>query len=96
MRFNSHGCFVEDMKNDCCLVAKGNRNGMTFTLDVRIPKIGATMFAHEKGFVADIDIWHKHIGHVNILQLKKMQVQNIIVGLPKFKVDNMHKVREVC
>ena len=21
VRFDSHGCFVEDMKNDCCLVS---------------------------------------------------------------------------
>ena len=65
MRFNSHGCFVEDMKNDCYLVAKGNRKGKMFTLDVGIPEMSATMFVHGKG-VVDIDIWHKWIGHVNI------------------------------
>ena len=64
--FNSHGCFAEDMKNDCCLVAKGNKNGRMFTLDVEIPKMSSAMFAHGKGAVANIDIWHKHIGHVNI------------------------------
>ena len=36
VRFNSHGCFVEDMKNDSYLVAKVNRNGRMFTLDVGI------------------------------------------------------------
>ena len=66
MRFNSHGCFLEDMKNDCFLVAKGNRDGKMFTLDARIPKICATMFAHGKVVVANIDIWYKRIGHINI------------------------------
>ena len=44
------------MKNDCYLVAKGNRNGRTFTMDARIRKMSATIFAHGKGVVADIDI----------------------------------------
>ena len=44
VRFDSHGCFVEDMKNDCCLVAKVNKNGSIFTLDVGIPKMSATLF----------------------------------------------------
>ena len=25
--FNEHGCFVEDFRNKCRLVAKGNKNG---------------------------------------------------------------------
>ena len=66
MTFNSHGCFVDDMKNDCCLVAKGNRNGRMFTLDVGILEMSDAMFAHGKAIVVNIDIWHKWIGHVNI------------------------------
>ena len=96
MRFNSHGCFAEDMKNDYCLVAKGNRNGRMFTLDVGILEMSVAMLAHEKGVVADIDIWHECIGHVNIQRLKKMQVQNVVARLSNFKVDNMHKVCEAC
>ena len=32
--FTSHRCFVEDMQNDCYLVAKGNRNGRMFLLEI--------------------------------------------------------------
>ncbi len=34
--FNSNGCFVEDMKNQGKLIAKGERNGRMFTLDVNM------------------------------------------------------------
>ena len=54
------------------------------------------MFAHGKGVVVDIDIWHKCIGHVNIQWLKKMKLQNIVAWLPQLKMDNMHKVCEAC
>ena len=37
------------MQNDRCLVAKGNRNGKMFTLDVGIPKMSVALFAHGKG-----------------------------------------------
>lgn len=63
---------MEDMKNDCCLAAKGNRNGKMFTLDVGILEMSATMLAHGKCVFAYIDIWHKWICHVNIQWLKKM------------------------
>ena len=66
MRINYHGCFVEDMKNDCCLVAKGNKNGTRFTRDAKIPKMSVALFEHGKGVVAYIDIQHKLISHVNI------------------------------
>ena len=54
------------------------------------------MFAHGTGVIAHIDIWHKHIGHVNVQQLKSMQTKNLVDGLPKFKVDGMYKVCEAC
>ena len=54
------------------------------------------MFAHGAGVVADVDIWHKCIGHVNEQRLRSMQSKEIVIGLPKFKVDGMHKVCEAC
>ena len=48
------------------MVAKGKRNGKMFTLDADIPEVQAAMFAHGRGVIADIEIWHKRIGHVNI------------------------------
>ena len=72
VRFHPDGCFVEDLKNQCRLVAKGKRNGRMFTLDADIPEVQAAMFAHGRGVIADIEIWHKRIGHVNIQRLKSM------------------------
>ena len=45
VRFNEHGCFVKDFKNKCRLVAKGNKNGRMFTLNVNVPKVGMAMYA---------------------------------------------------
>ena len=44
-----------------------------FTLDVSMLEVKAAMFAHGAGVVADVDIWHKRIGHVNEQQLRSMQ-----------------------
>ena len=35
----------------------------------------------------DIEIWHKRIGHVNVQRLKLMQNPNIVIGIPKFKIE---------
>jgi len=53
--FNLNGCFVEDMKNQSKLIAKGERNGQMFTLDVNIPEVNSMLFAHGKG-AGDIGI----------------------------------------
>ena len=64
---------MEDFNDKCRLVAKGSRIGRMFTLDAGILAMNATMYAKGKGVVADIDIWHKHIGHANVQRLKLMQ-----------------------
>ena len=66
VRFNLDGCFVEDLKNKCRLVAKGKRQGRMVMLDVEILEVKAAMFENVSGVVADTDIWHKRIGHVNM------------------------------
>ena len=65
VRFNEHGCFVEDFRNKCRFVAKGNKNGRMFTLNVNMPKAGTAMYAQGARVIADVDMWHKRIGHVN-------------------------------
>jgi hypothetical protein len=37
--FNLNGCFVEDVKNQGNLIAKGERNGRMFTFDVNIHEV---------------------------------------------------------
>jgi hypothetical protein len=56
--FNPNGCFVENMKNQGKLIAKGERNRRMFTLDVNMPKVNSMLFTHGKG-ARDIGIWHK-------------------------------------
>ena len=76
-----------------CSRKKGWQN---VTLDVDVPEVKVAMFAQGTGVVADIEIWHKRIGHVNVQRLKSMQNQNIVTGIPKFKVDGMQGVCAAC
>ncbi len=94
--FNPNGCFVEDMKNQGKLIAKGERNGRMLTLDVNMPEVNSMLFTHGKR-AGDIGIWHKRIGHVNLQCLKLMEKQNLVGGLPKFGTEEvMSKVYEAC
>jgi hypothetical protein len=58
--FNPNECFVEDMKNQGKLIAKGERNGRMFTLDVNMPKVNSMLFTHGKG-AGDIGIQRQSI-----------------------------------
>jgi hypothetical protein len=53
--FNYNVCFVEDVNNQGKLIAKGERNGRMFTLDVNMPELNSMLFTHGKG-VGDIGI----------------------------------------
>ncbi len=57
---------------------------------------GESYYVCSSGVVADTDIWHKRIGHVNMQRLKLMQNKEIVTGLPKFKVEGMQKICEAC
>jgi ribosomal protein L15 len=94
--FNPNGCFVEDMKKQGKLIAKGKRNGRMFTLDVNMPKVNSMLFTHGKG-AGNIGIGHKRVGHVNLQRLKLMEKQNLVRGLPKFGIEEvMSEVCEAC
>ena len=71
------------------MVAKGYRVGRMFTLNVSMPKEDKVLYADGSKVVADVDIWHKRIGHVNPQKLKSMQTQKIVTGLPDFKMSEM-------
>ena len=87
--FNLDGLYVEEHKKNGKLVAQGKKVGIMFTLDVNVPEMNATMFAQGVRVVADVEIWHKWIGHVNVQRLKTMQSQELVTGLPAFKVAKM-------
>jgi len=94
--FNPNGCFVEDMKNQSKLIAKAERNGQLFTLDVNMPEVNFMLFTHGKR-VGDIGIWHKRVSHVNLQCLKLMEIQNLVGSLPKFGTKEvMSEVYEAC
>jgi hypothetical protein len=48
MTFNLNGCFVEDMKNQSKLIAKREKNGRMFTLDVTMLEVNSMLFTMEK------------------------------------------------
>ncbi len=96
MTFNLNGCFVENMKNQSKLIAKGKRNGRMFTLDVNMLEVNSMLFTHGKG-AGDIRIWHKRVGHVNLQCLKLMEKQNLIGSLSKFGTKEvMSELCEAC
>ncbi len=84
---------MENMKNQGKLIAKGERNGRAFTLDVNMPKVNSMLFTHGKG-AGDIGIWNKRVGHVNLQCFKLMEKQNLVGGLSKFETEEV--MSEVC
>ncbi|MCO5596795.1 hypothetical protein L7F22_050865 [Adiantum nelumboides] len=96
VRFTADGLYGEEYKKNGKLIAQGKKVGKMFTLDVNIPEVNAIIFAHGSGVVADIEILHKRIEHANVQRLKTMQSQELVTGLPVFKVVDMQKVCEAC
>ncbi len=87
---------MENMKNQGKLIAKRERNGRMFTLDVNMLGVNSMLFTHGKG-AGDIRIWHQWVGHVNLQCLKQMEKKNLVGGLPKFGTEEvMSKVCEAC
>jgi hypothetical protein len=82
--FNRNGCFVEDMKNQGKLIAKGERNGRMLTLDVNMPEVNSMLFTHGKG-AGDIRIWHKRVGHVNLQCLSSWINKNLLEVFPNLE-----------
>jgi hypothetical protein len=63
---------MEHMKNQGKLIAKRERNGRVFTLDVNMLEVNSMLFTHGK-IAGDIGIWHKRVGHVNLQRFKLME-----------------------
>ena len=61
-----------------------------------VKKDDRTCFACGNEKIAEIDLWHKRIGHVNLQKLKSMQLNELVFGLPQFKNKEMHYVCESC
>ena len=68
---------MEEYKKNEKVVAQGKNMGKMFTLDVNVPKIKAAMFAQGSRVVANLDIWHKHVKHVNVQRLRLCKVKSL-------------------
>ena len=90
-KFKEHGCFVENFKDKCILVAKGNRIGRMFTLNVNIPKVGISILALGPRVFENANICLKWIGHV-ILNLYKCR--ELWQVSQNFKMFDMQKLCE--
>ncbi|MCO5595252.1 hypothetical protein L7F22_049292 [Adiantum nelumboides] len=88
--------YVEEYKKNGKLVAQGKKVGRMFSLNVNMPEMNAAMFAQGSGVVADVEIWHKRIGHANMQRLKLMQSKELVTSLPQFRVLEMHQVCAAC
>ncbi|MCO5604490.1 hypothetical protein L7F22_058657 [Adiantum nelumboides] len=96
VRFNGRGLYVDEYKKNGKLVAQGKKVGRMFTLNVNMCEMNAAMFAQGTSVVADIEIWHKWIGHANVQRLKLMQSKKLVTGLPQFRVSEMQQVCAAC
>ena len=52
----------------------------------------SSMFAKDHKGDADIELWHKRIGHINLQKLKGMQSKGVVIGLSTFTKE----IVEVC
>ncbi|MCO5588666.1 hypothetical protein L7F22_042624 [Adiantum nelumboides] len=66
VKFNGDGLYVEEYKKNGKLIAQGKKVRRMFTLNVNMPEMNAAMFAQGLGVVANVEIWHKWIGHANV------------------------------
>ncbi|MCO5548160.1 hypothetical protein L7F22_001618 [Adiantum nelumboides] len=96
VKFNGDGLYVEEYKTNGKLVAQRKKVGRMFTLNVNMPKMNAVMFAQGTDVVADVEMWHKQIGHPNVQRLKLMQSKELVIGLPQFRDSEMQQVCATC
>ncbi|KAM1219743.1 hypothetical protein ACFX2G_047776 [Malus domestica] len=85
------GCTNVEIYDDCSLsnlVAKIPMKGnKSFPLKLQ-PKM---QIALKDGVCQSSMIWHKRLGHLNMGSLRQLKVQDMLLGLPEFKV-----IDEIC
>ena len=92
VHFNDKGCFIE---KEGRLIARGRREGRIFILDSHVEMI-STMYAKGHEANADIELWHKRVGHINLQKLKGMPSKGVVIGLPTFTEKEITGVCEAC
>ena len=56
----------------------------------------SAMYARGQRVNADIELWHKRIGHINLQNLKGMQSKGIVIELLTFTEKEIAGVCEAC
>ncbi|UYV76700.1 hypothetical protein LAZ67_14001823 [Cordylochernes scorpioides] len=83
---------IVNLHTKICIQAY-ERNGLYILSQINCPKALATReisIVGEKNY----EKWHSRFGHLNLQDLKKLKMQNIVYGLPNFDVKNF--TCEVC
>ena len=87
---------MEDPRKEFKLVPKGKREGRLFTMEVKNSNCHQICLTNDNKHIAEIDLWHKRIGPVNLQKLKDMMSRNLVFGLLVFRESNMHHIYEAC
>ena len=96
VRFTSKGCYVEDPRKQFKIIAKGTKQDRLFTMEVKMHDSQVMFASHDNKSIAQLDLWHKRLGHVNVQKLKQMQYGDVVHGLPNFKGGYLHQLCEAC
>ncbi|UYV83109.1 hypothetical protein LAZ67_22002237 [Cordylochernes scorpioides] len=86
VNFKHRKAEIVNLHTKICIQAY-ERNGLYILSQINCPKALATReicIAGEKNY----EKWHSRFGHLNLQDLKKLKMQNIIYGLPNFDVKN--------
>ena len=73
VRFNQDGFFIEDKGQ---LIAHARREGHMFILDAI--EVNTTMYAKGLKAKSNIELWHKMVGHVNLIKLRSLECMQSI------------------
>ncbi len=82
--FNPNGCFVEDMKNQGKLIAKGERNGRMFTLDVNMPEVNS-IYSHMEKELETLEFGTSGLAMLISNVLSSWRNKNLLEVLPNLE-----------
>ena len=82
MRFTSKGCTIIN-DNTGQVILEGTRKGNTYVVDLQsIPKDNLTCLS---AIEDDALTWHKHFGRASFSLMNKLNLRNLVLGLPGVK-----------
>ena len=79
VRFTSKGCYVEDPRKQFKIIAKGTKQDRLFTMEVKMHDSQVMFVSHDNKSIAQLDLWHKRLGHVNVQKLKQCNMEMLFM-----------------